>query len=239
MVTRLLVVALVVLGVLLTVQTCRLDRAHAATTREAYRADSLEAVNDTTRNLALTNARVAALLGDSLTAVQRRAVQTKQQKDALDVALGLERRAKVDLEARVRTLEAQVQGTTPTTETPEGVRSGTFHLEQPPYTVDATAHLPTPPTPGRLDVKVGLAPAPIQVRLGCGPKGDAGVRPAQVTVTGPPWLTLNVGEATQAREVCADDRRSWWTWGLFLVGGYGFEGWGGMAGLGVGVPLRR
>jgi hypothetical protein len=88
-------------------------RAAAALLVESNRS----AERDTTRDVALENARVAKLLGDSLRVVEKEVVQASQKGDALDAALGRERAARyaatalVDSLARVvATAESRVRG---------------------------------------------------------------------------------------------------------------------------------
>ena len=52
------------------------------------------AERDTTRDVAMENARVAKLLGDSLRLVEKQVVQVVEKRDALDRALGRERVAR-------------------------------------------------------------------------------------------------------------------------------------------------
>src|SRR5579862_9472314 len=69
--------------------------------------DSVEAARDTSRAL-----HIEGVLGDSLLAVQRRAVQAAQRADKLDAALKMERVARERVEATVVALKASVRSET-------------------------------------------------------------------------------------------------------------------------------
>lgn len=213
----------VLVALLLYVGTLNLQLASVTRQRDAerWRVDLLEAARDTTR-LRLVRTR------DSLLRVfQRRVIQEKQRADALDRALGLERRLRVAASVRFDSALAQVAGT-PTIADSDGDRSSQFHLRQPPYTVDATAVLPPPPEQGRLVVAVRLDPLPLSLRIGCGP-AVRGVRPATASLVVPPWATVVLDSLSQAPEVCLSPLaqtppKKRWPW---LVGGLvaGVIGW--------------
>jgi hypothetical protein len=172
------------------------------------------AAHDTTRRLALPR----GVLPDSLAAVQRLVTQLRQESDALDRALGLERTARLDLTATVRALRASATGHGPVTAGAGGALSQTFDVDSAPYHVRAAVTLAPPPATGSIDLAVRLDPITIAPRLGCGPADAHGIRPASVTVVGPAWATITVGAVEQAPEVCrspalvaaAGDTRSTW-----------------------------
>jgi hypothetical protein len=188
---------------------------------ERWRVDALEAARDTTR-MRLVRTR------DSMVRVfQRRIIQEKQRADAFDMALQLERRARIVATLRLDSLLAQVAGT-PTIADSDGVRTSQFHLRQPPYTVEATAVLPPPPEQGRLVVAVRLDPLPLHLRVGCGP-AVRGVRPATASLVVPPWATVSLDSLSQSPEVCVspialEPPKKRWPW---VVGGLvaGVIGW--------------
>ncbi|MBK8002393.1 MAG: hypothetical protein IPK12_00270 [Gemmatimonadetes bacterium] len=54
---------------------------------------------------------------------------------------------------------------------------------------------------GQLSLRVGLDPARLELRIGCGaPSG--GIRPATVTAVGPRWLSLELASVEQDPAVC-------------------------------------
>lgn len=199
-------IAVLVLGALLWLQTCRLADAKADARRAGFSVDSLEAVNDTTRTALLSAQDSSRLLGDSLAIAQRRAVQAEQRRDALDRALGVERIATARLSARVASLTTTVTSSEPTRVTEDSVRA-TFTKRQPPYTVTADVALPLTPAPGRLSLSIGLDPIPLEVRPSCGPRNAQGVRSAQWTVTGPAWATFTLADVQQDPELCNPTER--------------------------------
>lgn len=157
------------------------------------------AAADSSRQLA---GKVQALLGDSLQAVQRLALQQQQKADALDRALQLERIAAAGLRATIRKLEASIAGAPVLEDTATKTRTGSFDYREPPYTIVARVTLPPPPAAGRLQLSVVLDPVPLQLRLGCGPPDVHGIRPASATLTGPPWATLELGAVEQSPDLC-------------------------------------
>ena len=80
------------------------QRAEEAAARVSLARDTLEASRDTSRTLPLIG-----VLGDSLRAAQRRAVQVEQRADKLDAALKLDRVAHEQLEPSVVALRTSVK----------------------------------------------------------------------------------------------------------------------------------
>ena len=194
---RLALLGIVLLGVALAVQTWRLGRAETRAQVAALARDSAEAAADSTRAV---SARAQAVLSAELTAVQRRAVQQGQRADSLDRALGLERRARLLVEVRAESLLA-VATAAVTADSADSVRRARFEVREPPYTATADVALPRPPATGRLSLRVGLDPAPLELRIGCGAPRD-GVRPATITAVGPRWLSLKLASVEQDPAVC-------------------------------------
>jgi hypothetical protein len=191
-----------VVGLLLTVgvQSVRLDAARNRATQAALVADTLEAVRDSSRVLAIEG----AALGDSLVVVQRRAIQATQKSDALDKALGLERVAREELRATIAGMQSQVRSDTVVIEAAgDSVRSATFDVRRAPYTVHAEVALPRAPQRGRLDVRVDLDTLGLDVRIGCRAANAYGVRTAEVSAAAPEWAKVRLGRVEQAAAVCA------------------------------------
>lgn len=180
------------------VQTMRLDAARTRAVRAALVSDSLESARDTSRTLLY-----GRVLGDSLRAVQRRAIQARQRSDELDRALGLERAARVQLSTLVSGLKASVQSETVFVTRGDSVMRATFDVREAPYTVHAEVALSAPPARGRIDLRVGLDTLGLELRVGCGIAGPEGVRSASVTVVGPAWVSVRLGKVEQAVGVCS------------------------------------
>ncbi len=165
------------------------------------------AARDTSRDVALQNARVAKLLGDSLRLVEKQAVQVSQKRDALDRALDRERVARYSATAVVDSLERVVAardsfvGST----APER-RVVTFHVRQEPYTIDAEVEVPPPPDSATMRVKVAVDPIPIEARVTCAQILE-GSKVAAVSVRTPAWVNVRMGIVSQSPEVCATKRR--------------------------------
>lgn len=181
---------------------------HAA----ALVSDSSAAAADSTRAVQLQVA------GETITVWQRRALQAAQRADSLDRALGLERAARYQIIASVTPLTASVTGAvTPSAAAPvlstagsvhasDAVRTGAFVIHQAPYHLVASVTLPPPPGRGAMTVGVTLDSARIALRVGCSAADASGVRPASVTLSGPAWLSLQLGELTQEPRVCSPER---------------------------------
>ena len=165
--------------------------------------DSVEAARDTSRAL-----HIEGVLGDSLLAVQRRAVQAAQRADKLDAALKMERVARERVEATVVALKASVRSETVFVAKGDSVRSARFDLRQAPYTVHAEVSLPEPPARGRMDAGVELDTLLLDVRVGCGAAGKEGVRPASVTVVGPAWAQVRLSQVEESPGVCSAPARA-------------------------------
>jgi hypothetical protein len=215
----------VVIGVLLLVlvrwEVSRLSESQRMEARAAQAVlaqDTAEAARDTSRAL-----HIEGVLGDSLRAAQRRAMQVEQRADRLDATLKLERVARERLEASVLALRATVKSDSAVEDTRgvgvrrsmgDSVRRAAFDLRQEPYTVHADVSLPEPPARGRMDVSVELDTLALEVRVGCGAAGGEGVRPASVTVVGPAWALMRLSRVEQAPSVCsapphATERERW------------------------------
>ena len=172
----------------------QLSRAYIRERALALKASNLEAVHDSTRNLARENARVAKLLGDSLRAYEKRVVQQDQPADPLDSAARITRSAMYSLGFKVGEFIGKL--TKPRRDTVP------FHIRQDPYTVDATVSHPPVGDSVTLAVTVALDTIPMTVRVGCRDTGDAGIRAASVMLTAPPWATVRFGDVQQDPGIC-------------------------------------
>ncbi|MFI5245572.1 MAG: hypothetical protein ACHQQR_10130, partial [Gemmatimonadales bacterium] len=83
------------------------QRVEARVAQAVLAQDTVEAARDTSRVLS-----IEGVLGDSLRAAQRRAIQVEQRADKLDATLQLERVAREQLEASVVALRATVNSDT-------------------------------------------------------------------------------------------------------------------------------
>lgn len=188
----------IVVGVLLAalgVQSCRVRQAEQRAAEYALRADSVEAAADSTR---VISTQALAVLGDSLRGVERRVVQEQQRADGLDRALGRERIARAGLGVVVDSLRSVVLAIQDTIS--EAGRHIVFHIDTVPFSGTAEVTVPPVATP-TLDLRLAVAPIPLQLRLGC---GDAvnGIRPATATAIGPTWATLTLDSLSQSPDLC-------------------------------------
>ena len=173
------------------------------------RADSLEAVADTTRLLATRAGDVWA----------RRLLQSELKADSLDKALKLKPKVVIRTEVVVDTLREYV--TAPVIG--DSIRFAQFHVRRDPFTVDADVILPPPPDNGSLSVRVALDPFTLGVRVGCGPR-TGGVRSATATVEAPPWASISLDRVQGTPDVCnpkgSSGRMSPWLLGAAAVAGW-------------------
>jgi hypothetical protein len=185
------------LALLLLVQTCRLRNSQEYGRDQWFRADSAQAAADTTRAV---SAKVAKLLGDSVRGFERRAIQEKQERDALDKALKRERAARVALTVTV----PEVKTTAPVVSVSDSgdIRRGKFLVRKEPFTVSGAIELPKPPGDGKLDMNIALDPLRLNLRLGCSQQKQQGLRTATTSVFGPSWASIALDTVSQTREVC-------------------------------------
>lgn len=191
------VCALLILSILIGVGRVRhwhnqLDDAQAAARLVR---DSLDATHDTTR--------LVAIIGDSLQVLQKRAIQSAMEKDALDKQLKLTTKMNEVLSAQVASFDSTVAGHTIVNSA--GVRTATFHVRQVPYTIESSVSIPNPDTqpdvPPNMAISVVLDVAHLDIRVGCAaPKN--GLRTATVSVVTELWLKTEIGSAQQAPEIC-------------------------------------
>ncbi|HEX5973085.1 MAG TPA: hypothetical protein VFY85_14225, partial [Gemmatimonadaceae bacterium] len=210
----------------------------------------LQAVNvaaerDSTRNVATTSRRIAELLGDSLRVAERLVVQGTQRADALDRALGRERKARYEMVAAVDPLSRAVASASVVSA--DDVRRARFDVRQAPYTIGADVAIPAPPDSARMAIDVALDAIPVDLRVGCGAPDRHGIRAATVDAVTPAWATVRLERLEQVPEVCATPAVSSsanrgerqfaftpltagfgralsldgrWSWALFLGGGF-------------------
>jgi hypothetical protein len=187
------------------------QRVEARAAQAVLAQDTVEASRDTSRALSIDG-----VLGGSLRAAQRRAIQVEQRADKLDATLKLERVAREQLEASVVALRTTVKSDTVYVTRGEGmgrsagdsVRRAAFDLRHAPYTVHADVSLPEPPASGRMDVSVELDTLALDVRIDCSAAGSEGVRPASVIVVGPAWALLRLSRVEQVPSVCSASPRT-------------------------------
>ena len=194
--TALLILALFAV---ITLQTHRLatERRRAATL--APSASNLVAERDSTRNLAVETEAVSHLLGDSLQAFGKLVIQTTQQRDALDAALGTERMAKYAMALHVDTLNAAA----PLVASDTIKHRYHFAIREEPYTADADVGLPVPPDTARLRLRVSLDPISLIAQVECAAADADGIRAASIVTSTPRWASVTFQRVEQSSGVCA------------------------------------
>jgi hypothetical protein len=184
------------------IEHARMDtaRRHAAAAQLAM--VNLAAERDSTRDAALSNGRLAALAGDSLRIVERKVVQVSQRSDAVDRALGRERRGFYRMGAVVEPLQEMASGAS-TLDSSRTVRSATFSLRHEPYTVEAQVEIPVPPDSAHIEMRVALDTIPIAVRLYCTAADANGVRTASIVASSPRWAAVRFDRVEQESGLCS------------------------------------
>lgn len=217
--TLLLVATVVGMGFLL-------DRAESRALQNAFMADSIRAALDTTR---IVNEKALKVLGDSLTAYERLAVQTKIEQDKLDKALKRTTAVNIKLTAQLDSVRST--GTAVVTETPTPIvdstaptptiRSAAFQLDTFPIHITAKVKLPTPPGVGSVDWLVRFDPIRQEIRVQCG-KAVGKVRPVSIVAIGHKGITFDFGQPVADTDVCNAERPSrwklpWWSAPLLVL----------------------
>ena len=175
-ITIVLLVSLV-LGGAVVVQRHQLSVAREQSVALALAAENAVAERDSTRTISTLNRTVAKLLGDSLALVEQRVVQAAHKRDALDDALGRERRAVLAMNVVIDSLR-QGMATVATVNDSGGVRRASFDIRQVPYRVTADVVVPQPPDSARLAMRVSLDTIRVGARLSCGAPEGLGIRTA-------------------------------------------------------------
>lgn len=236
---------IVALALTVRVEEHRLDRAERRAQVLALQAVTVAAERDSTRNVATTSRRIAELLGDSLRVAERLVGQGTQRADALDRALGRERKARYEMVAAVDSLSRAVASASVVSA--DDVRRARFDVRQAPYTIGADVAIPAPPDSARMAIDVALDAIPVDLRVGCGAPDRHGIRAATVDAVTPVWATVRLERLEQVPEVCATPAVSSsakraerqfaftpltagfgralsldgrWSWALFLGGGF-------------------
>jgi len=156
----------------------------------ALRVDSLYAVEDTTR----------IVFADSLRTFELRAIQAETRADDLDRELDVRSRARADLVVVAEPLDTVV--TSPASIDSVGSREATLSIYRTPYTVEAHVSIPLEPLPAIWQLRIGLDPIPLNVRLSCATDSDFDVVPAFVQVTAPRWATIGITNVQQEPGIC-------------------------------------
>ena len=173
----------------------QLDRARTNLAASVLRGDSLQAEADTTRLVVVPG--LAEMY-------ERRAVQLVKVQDSLGDALDRSVAARTRLEVTLVTVQRQVTGTPVEVVTLDDslkVRLASFEVHQPPVHAYVDVELPPPgPVLPMMRLNLQFDPIPISTRIFCEPGPDLNV--AKVGFTVPDFLTLQLTEVHQARDVC-------------------------------------
>lgn len=208
---------LVLVGLAFAWQQHRLSEAREARVEAELALDSAAAAGDSTREV-LTE----ALTGQARY-YQRRIVQMRKlTADSVERELETEPAFRGDVTARVDELIVEEEGEATKD---GGLRTATFAGYHEPYTFEAEVAVPPPAgPPPRMNLSVELDPLPLRLRVGCGPAPSGrDVRPAQATVRGPEWATLELDSLQADAQVCNPEALAtgglpWW---VPVLGGVG------------------
>lgn len=202
--TALYIVGLLAAALAATVSVAqrRIDAERAKAGAAALYATNVVAERDSTRDVAMTNRKATVLLGDSLRVVEKQVVQVVQRADALDVALGRERRARYSIDMTADSLQRVIMSPA-RNDSARGIRSASFELRHEPYTISAQVEVPAPPGSATLAVRVALDPIHIDARLSCAAADEHGIRSASITAAAPKWASVRFDRVEQSPELCA------------------------------------
>lgn len=234
----------VALALTVMIEERRLNAERSRGAIAALRATNLVAERDSTRDVALANRAIAKFLGDSLRLVERQVLQVAQRRDALDDALGRERRGRYALSVAMQALDRTARAPA-TNDSANGMRRASFAVRQPPYTVAAEVEMPERPDTLRLSIRVALDPIHMDARLSCSAPDAQGIRSATVVAAAPSWATVRFDRVEQSPELCASPAllhatRSPWQFlrrglviGVGRVIGFSGTSWGAFVGIGM------
>lgn len=183
----------------------------------AFRADSLEAVADTTKKVA--------------GAWERRATQNALHASELDDSLHA--KPKVVFRTRIQfdTVYADTAVGSPVVEV-EGVRRGSIAIDSPAVSLHTDVEMPPPPGNLRLlNVRIGISSIPAIPLVSCSTERFNGLYRAFVALDSlPPWARVEIRDAQADQGVCNPTGVSfglklpWWTEVIAAGGGF-LAGW--------------
>lgn len=196
MTTERKVFAGVIVALLLAIGISRwqLHRAQAAGEKNALRASNAIASADVTRKTALSQRDALRILGDSLRAVERLAVQQPKgpARDAFDRATDRTSVARGDVTVQPRRIDATA-ASSPTTQLEGDVRSAHFEVDSARYKATVDVEVPKPPLVATLRLGVSLPPIRLQPRWQCGKPDAGGIRPATLALIAPEGYEVTIG----------------------------------------------
>ena len=155
----------------------------------SLRADSLQAVADTTRLV-------------SANTWERRAIQAELERDDLDRELEQVRMSTVETTVLIDTVYVETEADT--TETlADGTRYALFETYRKPLSAKLQVWLPEPPGAARLSMTTALDPIPLTVDVTCSESVyDSSVRRAMFRANGPEWADIRMNTGTVEPTVC-------------------------------------
>lgn len=148
-----------------------------------------QAAHDTTRR---------TLLG-----YHRLIIQQVQREDSVDRELRQSRVLVGTLTAQLAGRKAQVDGLTVVLGDSSTRVSG-FVIDEAPMHMQLRVISPVPPNIPTAQYSIAYDPVPMSFRIGCGNEyvPNTKLRAATMTVSGPPWMTVQLGEIAQEESVC-------------------------------------
>jgi hypothetical protein len=191
---RIVIGVILALGMLTCVESYKAKAANRRADAAALRADSIEAVLDTTRVM-------KGALGDSIDVYRRRAVQHKLAEDALQAKLRSRAVQRAAMSAFIPryldSLKAEARA-----DSLDEIRRALFPIDSAPFRGQIDVEIPRPPASAvaRIDLSVDTARIGLSVR--CGVAAKDGVNTAEIAVSTPPWLKIRVDGTEQETRVC-------------------------------------
>lgn len=195
----------VVLLATVAVSRWQLHRAQAAGEKNALRASNAIAERDKTRKTALSQKDRIRLLGDSLLAVERLAVQAPKglARDPFDKATDRTSVARGDVTVTPDRIDASATSS-PTTES-DDVRSAHFEIDSTRYKAVVDVDVPKPPLLAQLRLGVTLPPIKLEPRWQCGAPDAGGIRPTTLALISPQGYEVTIGRLEADVHTCNPD----------------------------------
>jgi hypothetical protein len=172
----------------------KVQDAYRRADQSALRADSIEAVLDTTKVVHLV------VNNDSVDVYRKRAVQHALEQDKLEKKLksrAIQHAAMIAfMSGIVDSLSAPA-----TADSADSVRSASFRVDSVPFHGNINVKIPRPPANAVAQVNIAVDTAHIGLSVRCG-EPVSGTRPAEVAVSTDPWLKFRVSAVEQETRVC-------------------------------------
>lgn len=160
--------------------------------KQALRADSIQAQNDTLKMFQTMDRAVLKQLGDSLQIVTRQVVQGVPSKSVFSGTVSSRASVSGMVKGLSEIVQVPLEG--------DSIRRFQFSERRPPYSLAVQGVLRQDSV--EVKTQINLDPVALRADIVCRPKAVNGVKSADVYVTGPTWLNITQVGMVQRPEVC-------------------------------------